>query len=484
MSSASSTNHVLYHVNGDIGRAFFWLSTGLAVLTALLQGLVTALAAMTESSNRWTFRFRLALLEHWWWSIVSILLLASLVMVTLSFTSGNGGDAISVLALSSATFLAIVQYTLPAWQQRSYARTRWLAWTGPSRSAIQRQKQKFCGDVRGWKTLVAANAKALEELRPTPSDYYGWSLWPLDSRWITANPSDILSLIDPNLTGLIDVEKGERPVGIYFNDNKDSDNVSLLWAPDQGFRRVVSRAVSSMPLNLLRSNPSTVDGYDGKGLTIAMGILGRNKGLQPWKMVFRLDSMLSSHLESVSTWAPRPAKVLRSFYKNTLSVQYGGLGDNYVNAAVELAILLSDVPQWAVDNWLLAGLEHQSLEKNIFLEETALLTASAQERREAMNAHYESSYTSMIISLNYMNNGMRSKQASRYTHIGRPDLLCVGVLLKARGCSVPSWWKRSDVQQQIKHELECLPEGLDWKFPMASLLGLDAWPLGFEKSEW
>jgi hypothetical protein len=172
MTSNPATTHILFHVDEKVGRAFYWLSTGLAVLTALLQGLVTALAYMTESSSRWTFRFRLALLEHWWWTAVSLLLVVSLVMVLLSFASGQGGDAISVLALSSATFLAIVQYLLPAWQQRHYARTRWLAWAGPSRSAIRREKMSFCGDASTWKGLVAANAAKLSRLQPTPSDYY------------------------------------------------------------------------------------------------------------------------------------------------------------------------------------------------------------------------------------------------------------------------------------------------------------------------
>lgn len=474
--------HVLFDVNQRVGEAFYWLSIGLAVLTAFLQGLVTALAFMTESSNRWTFRFRLAMLEHSWWMIVSLLLLASLVMVTLSFTSGNGGDAISVLALSSATFLALVQYTLPAWQYRFYARTRWLAWTGPSRSTIKQKKQIFCGDARAWNRLVTAKAKQLAQLQPTPSDYYGWRLWPV--RGIEHNPVDILTLVNPDEDGLVDTEDGKRPIGVYANAEPTADNASLLWGPDQGFRRVISRAVSSMPLGLLQTSPSTVDGYDGRGLTNAMGILGRNKGLQPWKLVFRFDSVISSHMETTSTWAPRPTKVLRSFYKNTLRAQYGGLGEDYVNSAVELALILSDTPYWAVDQWLLRGLEHQSLQKSKFLEETALATATFVERQEALDAHYQSCYVSMILSLNYMPIAMRRKRDARHVEIGRPDLLCLGALLKARGCTLPSWWKKREVRQKLQEELLLLPQDLDWKLAMARLVGLGQWPTGLEDSAW
>lgn len=477
MTSNPANSHVLFHVNEEVGRAFYWLSTGLAVLTAFFQGLVTALAYMTESSGQWTFRFRLALLEHWWWAAVSVMLLMSLVMVLLSFASGNGGDAISVLALSSATFLAIVKYTLPAWQQRHYSHTKWLAWAGPSRSTIKRDRQGFCGGAQAWRELIIANARTLDQLQPTPSDYYGWTLWPKGG--ITYNPIDTLANMDPNSIPIIDSEKGGRPVGVYVNDDQNSDSVSFLWGPQQGFRRVISRAVSSMPLGLLATSPRTVDGYDGRGLTIAMGILGRNKGLQPASLIFHEDRNVLVHMENVSTWTPRPAKVLRSFYKNTLSTQYSGLGADYVAATVELALILSDAPHWAVDKWLLAQLEHQSLEKNTLLAETTERLSTEEEKKAALKAHYESSYVSMILSLNYMSLGIKDRRAARAVSLGRPDLLCVGVLLKSRGHDEPSWWNDGQIRAEIRDEIRCLPPALDWKYPMTRLLGLDAWPEGF-----
>jgi hypothetical protein len=65
MSQPTHPVQALFHVNDRAGYVFLWLSIGLAVLTAFVQGLVTSIAIMTESSSRWTFRFRLALLEHW-----------------------------------------------------------------------------------------------------------------------------------------------------------------------------------------------------------------------------------------------------------------------------------------------------------------------------------------------------------------------------------------------------------------------------------
>lgn len=467
----------LFKVDDRTGHIFLWLSIGLAVLTAFAQGLVTSIAIMTESSSRWTFRFRLALLEHWWWTIVSLLLLASLTMNTLAFASGNSGEAVSILALSSATFLAVVQYMLPAWQHRHYILTRWWAWTGDSRTTIGREQARLCGDAEGWKELVRANKVELSRLQQTPSDVYGWRLWRVEG--IEYNPTDIFNVTEDSQMKLID-EDNYGLLGIYHNADETSSQLSLKWGRQQKFRRVISRAVSSMPLGLLRSSPITADGYDGQGLAKAMGILGRNKGQQPWKLVYQLDSSISSRMENSSTWTPRPAKVLRSFYKKTLESQYGGLGPDFVAAAVELALLMADMPYWAIDAWLKAGLEHQLLETNHFLATEVLKNCSTEERSAALAAHYESSYVSMIMSLNNMNRGMKQRH-NRHLSLDRPDILCLGLLLQARGCQEPAWWNRPDVAQRRSDQISSLSQDTDWKMPMARLLGLKDWPHGFDQ---
>ena len=84
-----------------------------------------------------------------------------------------------------------------------------------------------------------------------------------------------------------------------YDDGYDSGQVSLLWGENEGFRRRVSEAVNSMPSTLLKSVPSTFDGFSGTGLCLAMGTLGRNKGKVP------------GELEATSAWYPRPNKVMR-----------------------------------------------------------------------------------------------------------------------------------------------------------------------------
>jgi hypothetical protein len=185
------TDFTIFRPSEESSIAFLWSSIGIATFTAFLQGLVTTLASMTESSNSWTFRFRLAKLEHWWWTVISVFLFISLVLITLSFASGNNNEAISILVLSSTTLLAIVQYTVPSWRSRHYIRNRYSAWAGPSRTAIKRDHIAYCGSKRDWANL-SKNVRVSDRKR-TPSDDYGWHIWRIEG--IREDPTDILNSV-------------------------------------------------------------------------------------------------------------------------------------------------------------------------------------------------------------------------------------------------------------------------------------------------
>lgn len=457
-------------VSQELGRAFLWSSIGLAVLTALIQGLVAALAFMTESSNFWTFRFRLAKIEHWWWSLVSLLLLTSLVLIILSFLTGSNGESVSILALSTATFLTIVQYALPAWRSRRFIHNRWLAWTGDSRTGIPKEKASFCGDASKWAAMV--KEVDMKDVKKTPSDWYGLRLWPVGG--LPQDPTDILRNANASFSRMLADNEPDRNISIYDDGNSTATAVSLLWGPREGFRKRVSRATASMPSGLLHSRPFTVDGYAGEGLCLAMGILGRNKGLNPKQLVFKMNRDISTFMENYSTWAPRPYKVLRSYYAATLEKQFAGLGPDFVAAAVELALLLMDVRDQAIAAWLEEGMEHQSLYIN---KEIAKYSTN---KKAELKAHYESSYVSMIISLNNMDRRMKYRSASNKLLL-RPDLICACLLLKARGEPEPHWWSQTHLVDVRKNQMAALSSESDWKQPMAKLLGLeDGWPPEFD----
>ena len=468
---AAPVNQALFHVSQRAQNGFLWSSVGLAILTALLQGLVTALAFMTESSNYWTFRFRIARIEHWWWTIVSATLLVSLVLIILSFLAGNTNEAISILALSTATFLTIVQYMIPAWRSRQFLENRWLAWTGSSRTSIQASKAVFCGDKVQWARLV--RELHLSDTQFTPSDWYGWRLRPV--KGIAEDPTDILRNVNTDHSKELGCEIRIPARFIYSTGENNTNSMSLLWGRHQGFRKRVSRATSSMPNNLLQSRPFTVDGYVGDGLCLAMGILGRNKGLQPKNLVFNTSRAVSTSMEEFGTWAPRPNKVLRSYYASTLKAQYSGLGQAYVDAATELALLMMGVPPRAIAAWLKADMEQQLIASNGEIAE-----ADSDNRLKELEANYESSYVSMIISLNYMNKRMDAQSADK-KWAQRPDFICTGLLLKARGAMEPLWWNKPSVIDARNAQINAL-DGTMWKEPTALLLGLPQWPTGFEKS--
>lgn len=437
------------------------------MVTAFSQGLVSALAYMTEASSSWTFRFRLAKVEHWWWTVVTVLLAISLGFDVVSFASGNNNEAVSVLLLSSTTLLTLVRYMLPAWRSRRYLENRWLAWTGPSRTAIPRTVMAYCGDARDWRVLAAEYRSSRG--RPVPSDDYGWHLLPL--KGIGQDPTDLLN--NPNTRA---ISKLSGKVEFIFDDgNVTSETVSLFWGTHSGFRPRISRAVSSVPTNLLKSQPFTPEGYAGEGFCLGMGILGRNKGLKPRELVFNMTKEVSTSLENRSAWRPRPAKTLRSYYLATLKPIYGEIGDAYVAAAAELCLLLMDADEKAIHAWLEAQCEHQNYQVNQALRK---YRATPPE----LNAHYLSSYVSMIISLNNMKDNQLGHRNHGLSQAKRPDIICLALLLKAQKAQKPLWWDLPEINAYRAAEKDHL-DG-NWYDAAAKLLGLDAFPKGLEDGVW
>jgi hypothetical protein len=465
------TDFAIFRPSEESSIAFLWSSIGIATFTAFLQGLVTTLASMTESSNSWTFRFRLAKLEHWWWTVISVFLFISLVLITLSFASGNNNEAISILVLSSTTLLAIVQYTVPSWRSRHYIRNRYSAWAGPSRTAIKRDHIAYCGSKRDW-TKLSKNVRVSDRKR-TPSDDYGWHIWRVEG--IREDPTDMLNSVH---AGKETISREGRNEHIYQDGYQNSATVSLFWGEQLGFVPRVSRAISSVPANLLKSRPITVDGFAGEGLCLGMGILGRNKGLNPKGLVFKMNEPIWRSLENNSAFAPRPSKTLRSYYAKQLKRVYGGISDQFVLAAVELSLILMDADSHAIATWLEGYCEHQYLYVNQRLQQ---LDATPEE----LKAHYESSYVSMVISLNNMrtrNLGRPGRGIDSKEKPCRPDIICLGLLLKAREQPEPNWWRHEDIQA-IRESERTLLNG-EWYNDAAKLLGLSSCPHGFENGQW
>ncbi|KAB2570579.1 hypothetical protein DBV05_g10747 [Lasiodiplodia theobromae] len=492
--------------------ALLWTSISLAVFTSLVQGLITTVIQISEDQGLWTFRFRLARYEHIWWTVVSSVLSVSFVLIILTFLAGNTQDSLGVLALSTATTIAIVRYAVPAWRNRAFIENRWRAWTGPSRTSIKAGSRALCGDAAQWKRL----SQALPERKmvSAPSDDWGLSLFPPPGLW--EDPTALLDkFADQDASKYAAPDAHARCV---YDDGTTTGNVSLQWGEAQGFRRRVSRAIHAMPKGLLASRPLTVDEYNGEGLTLALGILGRNKGLRPHTLVFDASDAWKTRrgigrsqphtrvqhaLESGSAWAPRPSKVMRSYYAHAVDGQFGTLPDAFRDAATELALVLLDVPPRPLRVWLERGLEQQDLDVNLCMSGRTAGSSSSRAvaTNEQLNQLYRASYASMVVSLNYLllqppaataDADADTKQQSPHQHLHpvRPDLTCFALLHLAEqsvrldekagewvagpGAPMPAWWGDAWVHARLRREQACLKPG--WKDPAAWLLGLKSFP--------
>ncbi|RYP73407.1 hypothetical protein DL770_007776 [Monosporascus sp. CRB-9-2] len=147
--------------------ALLWSSIALAVFTSLLQGLI-------QRSSRFP---RTKVYGH----SVSTLLAMSFVMIILTFLAGNTHDSVGVLVLSTATTIAIVRYTIPAWSNRAFIENRWRAWTGPSRAAIWTVYRDLCSGRQQWRRL--AEAVPERKIMSAPSDHRGLSLFHPSGLW-------------------------------------------------------------------------------------------------------------------------------------------------------------------------------------------------------------------------------------------------------------------------------------------------------------
>jgi hypothetical protein len=244
--------------------------------------------AVAEDANMWTFRFRIARYEHWWWMAISSLLSTSFALIVLSFLAGNNKDSVGVLALSTATAIAIVRYAIPAWRNQHYIENRWLAWTGPSRTGIESDFRNLCGPTKNWYKIAAQVSMRDSQIS---SDRWGHAVSP--PAGLPQDPADLLLAIPDNSREALMWGGDDWPLGpCVYDDGIDGSRVSLLWGQHEGGSPRVSRAVNSMPLNWLTSRPFTNDGYGGEGLCLAMGILGRTKGLQPWRLVYDSSNAL------------------------------------------------------------------------------------------------------------------------------------------------------------------------------------------------
>ena len=443
---------VIPSASGKTTLGLFWGAIG------IIQILIATIVVYAEQGNMWTFRFRLARFEYIWWTVVSVLLCTSFGISVMSFLAGDLTDATSLLVIAAAAGAAIVSYTVPAWRSRHYVELRWLAWTGQCRSPIFKCDVKWCGDSKDWQTLQVSSTGESDKV-VTASDNWGWWIYPWMPVGIPHDPFVILEHIHKTRTELFKVPKDEFHVYDEGLSDKNGER-SLLWGKENGFRKRVMCSVMSIPIDLTKSRPLTTDGYNGEHLCLALGILERSKGPSPETLVFKMISRVCVQPSDVSG-APgvrsarrdhvgdcysrrhRPGAYLLTYYMRTMKEHYEAVGTgDFISAAVELAIALTNSERSVVRKWLDKGLEQQNIELNIRLRELGVTSCE-------LAVCYSASYASMIVSLMY-----REVEEEWV----RPDLLCMALLLGATGAAKPGWWTEEFVRDRLKKEKESCGE--------------------------
>jgi hypothetical protein len=331
-------------------------------------------------------------------------------------------------------FFLVFRFLLPLAQNTPYMRLRWKAWTGSSRTGIAPILARYLGDNQDYQSL----AKECQGMEVHPVEkFVSWVSWISGSTFY--DPTELLKarLKTDEQSDTIWLPRSEVKAGVYAPMDNGHTSISLLWGQQLGFAPRCSRGIIAVPMTLLRTFPTLEDGLDGRSLCLAHGILARNKGLSPSTLICNLDTpdRLRVFEENSSLW-PRPAKTLRSHYRREMHNAFSGLGQSFVTAATELALLLADAKDIVIMDWLDAGLEHQDLDLN---NRAAALGATDDE----LSRMYRGQYAAMLVSLSEHQIGVRF----------RPEIMVFRAICEREGVKeLPKWltdpWMIERVQSE------------------------------------
>ena len=432
VSSSSGLNFVL------TDKLLSCVTTLLFVL--LLTWCGNVLLASLERASRFTLYFYLTLHWHLWRSFLAGIFSIACFRGLLDLV-GLGVIPWSIFALVLGLLCTgTYSYVTPAWADVQYIRVRWAAWSGMSRTAIAPPLVPHLPQTKeGWENMASEYPVKMNSVEEVPS----W--WVFRARGIRVDPTTLLSA--KARAGLTYPQEASPkatqgrplhnlPVNTY-RPIVSSAAASLLWGEQISFSRRVSQAIISLPRPYLSSFPSLPRGVPAHGLVLAFGILARNKGLAPATLVCNLTSHPSAlrAFEEYSIWYPRPAKTLRSYFRQEIESAFGTLGPAYVSAATELALILADVTPATVLEWLGHNLEHQDLVLNIRVEE---LGATEEE----LNRLYRGHYAAMLVSANRYQGGQGL----------RPEMLVFDAMCRREGAEIPGWAMGEEMVDRRRRE--------------------------------
>ena len=332
----------------------------------------------------------------------------------------------SILACCVSCF-----YSWDLVNSRGYRKLRWQAWSGPSRTGIPPSFACYIGNQEDWEALEfslgARQTHAVEAYVKYASPF---------RLGVASDPTDLLKARAAENDNSWIPKSGEKE--FVYRPSESDQSVSLLWGECSGFRARCSRGIIAVPRALLKVWPRLRQGVDGRPVCLAHAILARNKGLEPASLVCNLEKKLSFRIfEENSAFWPRPSKTLRGLYREEFARAFSLLGDSYVSAATELALLLADVPAPLIEDWLQGRMEHQDLELN---RKAADSGASLQDLARLYRGHY----AAMLVSLSLHRRGLRL----------RPELSVYDALCASEGVEKSAWARELWATQSKAEELE------------------------------
>ena len=412
------------------------------VLSSIAVVLARKVLHILEKRNYWTLCLRLSLTYDYFLISFYSLLLCSLLVVCWSLPLGterqqdssrhvicsvlpicwNFPQAIrrhQLLWQVVASILACCISGFYSWDllnSREYRKLRWQAWSGPSRTGIPAAFACYIGNREDWNVLESS----LGTRQSHPVEAYVKYAFPFRIG-VASDPTDLLKARAAE-NGNPWITKSGKKQDVYL-PTESGQSVSLLWGEFSGFRARCSRGIIAVPRGLLKVWPRLGQEVNSRAICLAHGILARNRGLEPASLVCNLEKKLSFRIfEENSAFWPRPSKTLRGLYREEFTRAFSLLGDSYVSAATELALLLADVPAPLIEDWLQGRMEHQDLELN---QKAADSGASLEDLARLYRGHY----AAMLVSLSLHRRGLRL----------RPELLVYDALCASEGVEKPAW---------------------------------------------
>ncbi|KAG6979708.1 hypothetical protein FOFC_17739 [Fusarium oxysporum] len=392
------------------------------------------LMAFAQKHQFWTLWFRLSLYEPYLlssWSVASLLATteATYVLAQHQALQRNYNYPL-VFLLIGATYVLVLDFAYRSFRQHRYLLLRWKAWTGQSRTGISPDMAQYIGSLEGWK-IMAQNGLRFDS---HPIDRFSGG----SSTLIKQDPTDLLKArADTGISIPTGQTSQHRLQSGVYQPTANGVSISLLWGENLGFQRRCSRGIISVPVHLFKTSPMLRCGLPGEAICLAFGVLSRNKGLEPRALICNLKTKNSfRQWEEAGVW-PHPAKTLRSFYYSEFEKAFSLLGDSYITAATELALLFAELDGSLIGEWLDRSFEHQDLEFNN-------LSHAHGASQEDLFRLYRGHYAAMLLSLSL---------SARHSAI-RPELVVFDAVCRLDDVPIPKWATSDVMESRRQAELE------------------------------